>query len=1272
MDNSDIKAPRHQRQAHSISFAPSPRHPNAAIPDYLTGSPPPSQAGSQPPLLPVPRPGGGGAVTRRPESTPNLDRPSAAAAQSLSPLKPMLAVLPPSADQPWSPSVPTAISPPAAPIAAAAASPIPPLSGNANVERTRGWKKKTTLLGWFGAAKLSIEYVRASSSRSPRSFLIGLSTVFLVVTFLTLVQNALVRSSIVFVKLSEDTVGQYDLLLTPSTDTTTAGGLTSAPGFLNYTQLNHTLGRVQGIAGCAPRWILPVNLTVPKTNAWDTNAPENEILSSAYVLVMDSVLERAIGVGVAWPHRPLGDGEAHITGSLLRTLKRRPAMGDQIQLVMDLLTTLNTLTGSSTSLTLPASTTNNNTVTLTSAQVTQLALVLGIPRQQLIQSGIQLPDGRYQFTIGGLQTNAAIMSSITSFRQPLTAVSAIDLPVGKYPQALGNVVVMDQAYAETRMRSLLAQFGAFANVSGTLPAPADFRLPDYAMSIVCMVANRSSIYAMSTTDRQRALVRITDAMAMSVGLSAPFDTMAVLSSALQGTQFIQIFMSQIFFTVVTVLSVLAAMLIYSLLLADVEEKTFEYGMLRSLGMEQSSLIGLLITQSLGFSVPAIVAGLVVCLVIYTPVEYILSTFAFVPMQVGLSTSAWALGLTLGLGLPVLGMLVPIQRALSQTLRDALDVYHNVVFDSIVTVKRLRDIGIDPMETAIASLLVVVGFLVYYVIPLSFTFGDLDLFFRILTIILLGMVLGQVFVGQMIQHYLSLIAMRLVVFMVGGNRSEAITSVVAKNLSAHLKRNGKTALMLTILLAYIIFAAVMFRIQAATLAQTLEWTYGADLVVRGASFKNPVPEARISNYLATVVARTDSPIAGWTYLSYPLTSYYPVRGTRLGPVAPLYNPSVKVIGVQKSFLDVALSNYYIPVAARDGLDPRSAFALLNDTVESTGPARTSNWAIPDNPPIVPASALAPGSPTIKDVYTDILPILISESLASTAFIGADTTRLLLEISYTPNGAVWSRTQSQLVAPLVIARKVPGISGISRLAQSNTPSLIAMPRLATLLRHVDTWAGSSLRNATTVGAGGTLSPAALLAMPDAEPSVPKQTAFVKLKQGLSALQVEGAINSLNTAIGDQNIKVDNLRFQLQSTDTAAFFINILFYVVAFVGILLSFFVLWLSFTANLRENAWEFGVLRALGMDSSTVIDIYIYEAVAVVLATIAIGTTVGIVTAITLTMQFNLFTEMPFTFSFPTGIYLTVVLSALIISVTGSWVPATGFARKKIAMALKGL
>ena len=58
------------------------------------------------------------------------------------------------------------------------------------------------------------------------------------------------------------------------------------------------------------------------------------------------------------------------------------------------------------------------------------------------------------------------------------------------------------------------------------------------------------------------------------------------------------------------------------------------------------------------------------------------------------------------------------------------------------------------------------------------------------------------------------------------------------------------------------------------------------------------------------------------------------------------------------------------------------------------------------------------------------------------------------------------------------------------------------------------------------------------------------------------------------------------------------------------------------ANMRENAREFGILRALGLDAREVLAVYVYEALAVVLSAFLLGLIVGLLIAISLTAQFK--------------------------------------------------
>jgi len=56
------------------------------------------------------------------------------------------------------------------------------------------------------------------------------------------------------------------------------------------------------------------------------------------------------------------------------------------------------------------------------------------------------------------------------------------------------------------------------------------------------------------------------------------------------------------------------------MIADVEEKTFEMGMLRALGLRTVSIVQLIILQSMLFSVPGIIIGIIISAILNVPVR----------------------------------------------------------------------------------------------------------------------------------------------------------------------------------------------------------------------------------------------------------------------------------------------------------------------------------------------------------------------------------------------------------------------------------------------------------------------------------------------------------------------------------------------------------------------------------------------------------------------------------------------------------------------------
>lgn len=86
---------------------------------------------------------------------------------------------------------------------------------------------------------------------------------------------------------------------------------------------------------------------------------------------------------------------------------------------------------------------------------------------------------------------------------------------------------------------------------------------------------------------------------------------------------IKLFLDNIIICSVFLLSVLSILLIYSLMISDVEEKTYEFGMIRALGLKKISLIHLILIEGLLFAIPGLSLGLIFAYLINGAVGFLI-------------------------------------------------------------------------------------------------------------------------------------------------------------------------------------------------------------------------------------------------------------------------------------------------------------------------------------------------------------------------------------------------------------------------------------------------------------------------------------------------------------------------------------------------------------------------------------------------------------------------------------------------------------------------
>lgn len=74
------------------------------------------------------------------------------------------------------------------------------------------------------------------------------------------------------------------------------------------------------------------------------------------------------------------------------------------------------------------------------------------------------------------------------------------------------------------------------------------------------------------------------------------------------------------------------------------------------------------------------------------------------------------------------------------------------------------------------------------------------------------------------------------------KDRTLKTVITKNLSGHRSRNRKTAYMVSIAVAFLIFAGAMFALQATSIQSTVRLLLGADINVLSLSgFTHVLPQ-----------------------------------------------------------------------------------------------------------------------------------------------------------------------------------------------------------------------------------------------------------------------------------------------------------------------------------------------------------------------------------------------------------------------------------------------
>lgn len=289
---------------------------------------------------------------------------------------------------------------------------------------------------------------------------------------------------------------------------------------------------------------------------------------------------------------------------------------------------------------------------------------------------------------------------------------------------------------------------------------------------------------------------------------------------------------------------------------------------------------------------------------------------------------------------------------------------------------------------------------------------------------------------------------------------------------------------------------------------------------------------------------------------------------------------------------------------------------------------------------------------EEIYTKYIDAVVSTGLLKAVSATIDTP-LRLSIQLRHNNSAETTTLSYLVKVMASMNKASGFSfGTFRSSAYGSNVIIPQSQYMEILRDCLTTSEEK-------------TDAEIAAL-----QIPIQTAYILLQNDSIDEHARSSISDVIYTGIDSDSTYTDMPDLIETVEDTVMVLDIFYIIFGVISIVLCFFVLWISFTANVRENGWEFGVLRSIGLTGWQTVRIYIYEALILVTSCAILGTIIGIGLAVVLTVQITLFSEMPFTYFFPTTLFVISIGLSLITAIFGSILAADDMRKKDIATVIR--
>ncbi|KAJ6253531.1 hypothetical protein M0813_12944 [Anaeramoeba flamelloides] len=689
-----------------------------------------------------------------------------------------------------------------------------------------------------------------------------------------------------------------------------------------------------------------------------------------------------------------------------------------------------------------------------------------------------------------------------------------------------------------------------------------------------------------------------------------FDQISVNLPILRNMRFysnFSMFLGIILNVILAILVILSIVLIYSLLLVSIETRTFQMAVFRTIGMSKAGLIKLILSQALAFSLPSWALGLLFGQILYLQISSYFGNILGTEIPKMLSGSSIGVATLIGFAIPIFASIYPIKLALEKSLYSSLDMKRSRIKAVKYKLNRNSQNRFSGWMIVIGLSFAIFGFLIYYLFPLALLSFNLSLLLYIFFSLLLCMLFGLVLLALNIEYPLEKLLSYVFLFA----SSVSTRFLILKNLMAHRTRNRKTSAMYSLSLAFIIFASVQFDLQIVQITYSIRQENGV-LMHIGFSYddnynfeKYKFPDlSNIFDYL-----QNEKNIEDYSWVSVALSDIMsPDYEYRLSNTGNTFSYKTDITTVSPNFLNVTLKDEFWKTKT-----DIPEFSKLWDPVEQLYTVRGSSSAL------------------IGSLYEKSLN-LDTDGLFT---LNAESKNELIRYIFQPLAFVDS-------SPIFAFSNLPSTTYQDTIVSSATFLDLSQNRIKSINQI-------PLSNILLKFTGN-------IASGDKDQIKDDLDSLIKqFENDIEDTEIDGLIG----------LSVWDYDEEIEPFDTARVIMTAFSSFAIIVSNIICFFALISSTYVNIYESTKEIGILRAIGLNRKHLANVFIGEALLLVLAASIMGFFIGLIVSYSMFKENQLFLGFEVPFPFPYVIFIVVILSSFVSALLASIFPSKRMLSKTI-------